>query len=79
MAKTPTWIITTSGDRPMREIAKDLAAAGLARAKVLADIGCITGSAPAAAVPKLRTVRGVSDVSPDQPVDLGPPDSSETW
>jgi hypothetical protein len=74
-----TWIITTSGDRSMREITKDLSAAGILGAMVLKDVGVVTGTAAAAAVPKLRKVRGVVDVSPDTPIDIGPPDSSETW
>jgi hypothetical protein len=79
MAKAKTWIITTSSDRPIRDIAKDLADAGLTRSKVLKEIGCITGSAGDKTVAKLRKVRGVVDVSPDVPVDVGPPDSSKTW
>lgn len=79
MAKAKKWIITTSGDRSIHEIAKDLADAGLTDSQVLEAVGSITGSAGAKAVAKLRKVRGVVDVSPDFPVDVGPPDSSETW
>ncbi len=79
MAKTKTWIITTGGDRPMRDIAKDLAVAGLKRGRVLKEVGSITGSAEDKAVAKLRKVRGVIDVSPDAPIDVGPPDSPNTW
>lgn len=79
MAKTKTWIITTGGSRPLADIAKDLAAAGLKSAQVLEAIGSITGSAGEDALAKLRKVRGVVDVSPDTPVDLGPPGSPETW
>jgi hypothetical protein len=74
-----TWIVTTGGDRSIREVAKDCTAAGLEGAKVLKEVGTITGTASAAAVSKLRKVRGVTDVSPDTPIDIGPPDSSETW
>lgn len=79
MAKATTWIITTSGDRSIHDIAKDLAAAGLADGQVLEEIGCITGSAGSKAAAKLRKVRGVIDVSPDVPVSVGPPHSSDTW
>lgn len=79
MAETKPWIITISPDRPMRDIAKDLANAGLIGAKILKEIGSITGSATDKTVIKLRKVRGVVDVSPDMPVDVGPPDSPNTW
>lgn len=79
MAKAKKWIITTSSDRSIHEIAKDLANAGLTGSQVLETVGSITGSAAAKTVAKLRKVRGVVDVSPDVPVDVGPPDSSETW
>ena len=81
MAKTKskTWIITTGGKRPITDIAKDLAKAGLKRKKVLKEIGSITGAADDKAVKKLRLIPGVVDVSPDSPIDIGPPDSSVTW
>jgi hypothetical protein len=79
MAKPKVWIITTGGGRPLRDVAKDLAAAGLVGAKILEAIGCITGSAEDKVVPRLRKVRGVTDVFPSSPVDVGPPDSPETW
>jgi hypothetical protein len=65
------WIITTSAsaERPLREIADDLVKNGLSKAQVLDEIGVITGSAPADAVPRLRRVRGVVDVAPDAPVE----------
>ena len=79
MAKAKTWIITTDGKRPVQDIAKDLAAAGFVAGQVLEEIGTITGSAADSAVTKLRNVRGVQDVSPDTPIDIGPPDAPETW
>ena len=79
MGKGKGWIVATSGDRPIREIAKDLADAGLAVGQVLEEIGSITGSADAKVVAKLRKVRGVVDVSPDTPIDIGPPGGRETW
>jgi hypothetical protein len=79
MAKAKKWIITTNSDRSIHEIAKDLADAGLTGSQVLEEVGSITGSAGDKTVTKLRKVRGVVDVSPDFPVDVGPPDSSDTW
>ena len=79
MAKDKKWIITAAGDRPLRDVAKDLAGAGLKRSEVFEEIGSITGWAADNAVPKIRKVRGVMDVSSDAPIDVGPPDSPETW
>lgn len=79
MAKAKTWIITASDDRDIREVAKDLADAGLDGGRVLDEIHCITGSADDEVVGKLRRVPGVVDVSPDDPIDVGPPGSPDTW
>jgi hypothetical protein len=72
-------IVTASRDRPIHDIAKDLADAGLKDVQVLQEIGIIIGSSEDEAVAKLRKVRGVKDVSPDISIDIGPPDSRETW
>jgi len=79
MPTRKTWIVTTSGDRPAKEIAKDLKAKGFAVDQVLDEIGTITGAADDDVVPKLRAIKGVADVSPDMPIDIGPPDSPTTW
>jgi hypothetical protein len=76
MAVTKNWVITTSGDRRIHDIAKDLADAGLKDGKVLEEIGSITGSAEERVVEKLRKVKGVTDVSPDIEFQLPPPDST---
>jgi hypothetical protein len=74
-----TWIVTTSGDRAIADVAKDLKAAGFAIEQTLDQVGVITGKSDAKAITKARAVRGVADVSPDHPVDIGPPNSRETW
>jgi hypothetical protein len=79
MAKKREWIVTTSSDRPIQDVAKDLAATGFSVGSVLDEAGCITGAASDAVVEKLRGIAGVVDVSPDAPIDLGPPDAPETW
>ena len=79
MAETRGWVITTSADRPINEIAKDLKAAGFTVGNVLEEVGSITGAAADDTVHKLRSIPGVVDVSPDAPIDIGPPDSPETW
>ncbi|MDT4895602.1 MAG: hypothetical protein QOH25_679 [Acidobacteriota bacterium] len=74
MAEKKKLIITTSGDRPLSAIKKDLAKRGFAVGQVLKEIGIITGTS-SAAIEKLRAIPGVDDVSPDESVDIGPPDA----
>lgn len=77
--KHKTWVVTTSSERPIAEIAKDLSKAGFKIDQTLKEIGVITGKSDEVAAGKARTVRGVTDISPDNPVDIGPPNSRETW
>ncbi len=72
-------IVTASRDRPIHDIAKDLADAGLKDVQILQEVGIIIGSSEDEVVAKLRKVLGVKDVSPDISIDIGPPDSRETW
>ena len=73
MPDKPTWIITASGERPVAELAAELRKAGLVVSSLLAEIGVITGQCTPAQANALRKVPGVADVSPDAPVDIGPP------
>ena len=79
MPKLKSLIVTIDQERSLEDVSKDLADAGLVVGQVLEEIGCITGSAPARAVARLRKVRGVTDVSPDTAIDVGPPGSAHTW
>ena len=72
-ATPPTWIITASGERPVAELVVGLRKAGLVVGTVMADIGVITGRCSKAQAAALRKLPGVADVSPDAPVDIGPP------
>ena len=72
---TQPLVVTLTGGRPIHEVAGDLKAAGLSVDQVLTSTGIVTGSAHPEAVARLRKVRGVGDVSPDHPVDIGPPGS----
>jgi hypothetical protein len=68
-------IVTLSGERGIHEVTRELKAAGLKVDQVMEAVGVVTGSAAPATKAKLRKVRGVSDVSADHPVDIGPPDA----
>ena len=77
MAEGKRWIVTASGDRPLKDVKKELADEGFHVEDVLDEIGCITGQASEAVAEKLRSVSGVADVSPEPPpVNIGPPDAS---
>jgi len=76
---TKRWIVTMSGERPIREVRKDLAKHGFDVADVYDEIGSISGAGDDDVAEKLREVPGVADVSPEEPIDIGPPDSPVTW
>jgi hypothetical protein len=73
------WVVTTSSNRSLSEIEKKLSKAGFVVDQVLDEIGCINGTASDEVASKLRDITGVTDVSPETPIDIGPPDSPETW
>ncbi len=74
-----TWVVTTSGDRPLSDVEQELKGKGFTVRDVLQEIGCITGTCDDHTADRLRDVRGVTDVSPDEPIDIGPPGSIDTW
>ncbi len=79
MAESKGWIVTTSGDRPLRDVAKDVADTGFAVGQVLDEIGIITGEGDDDLVERLRAIPGVADVSPETTIDIGPPGAPATW
>jgi len=79
MGEQQGWIITTSADRSIRDIATDLKKAGFNVGHVLEEVGSITGAAAEETIARLRKIKGVVDVSPDRPIDIGPPGSDHTW
>jgi len=78
MADKKGWVVTTSQDRAIDDVTKDLEQAGFNVEQVLGEIGSITGGAEEDVAQKVRSIPGVVDVSPDAPVDVGPPDS-DLW
>lgn len=79
MPQQKQWIVTTSAERPMRDVVKDLESAGFSVRQVFDEIQSVAGSAGEEAVSRLRQVQGVTDVSPDEPIEIGPPESGDTW
>ena len=79
MAERKAWIVTASEDRPVGDVAKDLTANGFTVAQVLGEMNVITGAAREELIEKLRAIPGVLDISPDLPIDIGPPDAPVTW
>lgn len=79
MSNNKRWVVTASGDRPLSEVRKDLADAGFEVDQVFDEIGSIVGSGDKDAAENFRTIPGVADVSPEEPIDIGPPDSPTTW
>lgn len=79
MSESKRWIITTSNKRPLSEVAEDLTKKGFAIDQVLSEIGCVTGSASSDVAKKLRSIPGIADVSPEEGIDIGPPDQENTW
>ncbi len=79
MAQSDRWVVIASGDRPLNEVAKDLADTGFTVDQVFDQIGSIVGSADDAVAERLRALPGVTDVSPELTIDIGPPDRPITW
>ncbi|PYP86430.1 MAG: hypothetical protein DMF61_13170 [Blastocatellia bacterium AA13] len=78
MPEKKHWIITASGDRSLRDLKKKLTESGFTVDQELEEIGIITGTADDRIAEKVRLIPGIADVSPDIPVEIGPPDAA-TW
>lgn len=75
MTKGKRWIVTTTGKGSLEEVKKKLTKSGFTVDKVLDEIGVITGTTKDDDVERFRSVDGVADVSPDEDVNIGPPDA----
>lgn len=79
MSDDGTWVVTTSGTRSVPDVVRDLRSAGFEVDQALDAIGVITGSGSGDVADAARRIPGVEDVSPDQAVDIGPPDNPLAW
>ncbi|MFD2934267.1 hypothetical protein [Spirosoma flavum] len=68
-----------SNKRPLTDITEELTKTGFTVDQVLTEIGCVTGTASNDVAEKLRLIPGVADISPEQGIDIGPPDAEITW
>jgi hypothetical protein len=77
MTKGKRWIVTTTGKGSIDDVKKNLTKSGFSVDKVLDEIGVITGTSKDDDDDgeRFRSVDGVADVSPDEEVDIGPPDA----
>ncbi len=69
------WIVTASGKKKLSDVKDKLTESGFSVDQVLDDIGVITGTSSDDDVERVRKIDGVADVSPDEQVDIGPPDA----
>ena len=69
MADKKEWVVSTSQDRPLAEIEKDLAKAGasIVQGKRFTEIGVVYVEQDESSIDKLRAIPGVVDVSPEGP------------
>ena len=75
MTKGKRWIVTTTDKGSLEDVKKKLTKSGFTVDKVLDEIGIITGTTKDDDVERFRSVDGVADISPDEDVDIGPPDA----
>jgi hypothetical protein len=79
MAEQKKWVVTLSKERSPEEVRKALTEAGMKVEQMLAEIGVVTAAGDDSCAERARHVPGVADVAPDQPIDIGPPGSPDTW
>ena len=75
--KERVWIVTLEPDRSISDDAliAELKRVGFHVDQVLTSIGSVIGRGTDAVAEKIRRVPGVTNVSIDLPVDIGPPGS----
>ena len=66
MPKGKRWNITTSGDRSIKEIQKELKGEGFSVDQVHEEVGGHNRRPRDAVAKKLKGIKGVSDVSPEK-------------
>lgn len=78
MAKASRWVVTISEDHYIKDVAEQLAALGMSKQHVLAEMGCITGAADPRVIPRMRKVEGVLEIEADIKIKLDSPDDKKS-
>ncbi|HEX8275023.1 MAG TPA: hypothetical protein VF615_20475 [Longimicrobiaceae bacterium] len=78
MSETSTWIVAASEERPLEDVAKDLAELGFEVEDVLGHVRCIVGSATREVAKAAEQVPGVLGISQDEPIRFGGSSSPPT-
>ena len=72
-AGQPAWVITIAHGAPLDSVKAGLISAGLIVDRVLDAIGIVIAHGSETQAEQARRVAGVTDVSPEVEVDIGPP------
>jgi len=71
MPENSRWIVAATKERPLDDVAKDLAAIGFEVEDVLRAVECIVGTASDEAAKAAEQVPGVAGISRDHPIHFG--------
>jgi hypothetical protein len=71
-------VVRISEDHYIKDVAKELAALGMSKQVILAELGSITGQADARIVAKMRKVEGVLEIEPDSAIRLVSPEGDKS-
>lgn len=79
MSNEQLWIVTIDHEKSIAQVVQQLKARGLAVHSVLAEVGCVSGSASESQLSALLAVDGVLDIVADFPVQLDTTVDSGVW
>lgn len=71
MPENSRWIVAATEERPLDDVARDLAGIGFEVEDVLRAVGCIVGTAGDEVAKAAEKVPGVAGVSQDRPIHFG--------
>ncbi|GAA4750832.1 hypothetical protein [Flavisolibacter ginsenosidimutans] len=79
MPEKKQWIVVTSGDQSLNDIAKELEKKGFTIDSKLEAIGQIVGTGTEDMKTQAMKIKGVSSIEPSHEINIGPPNSDLTW
>ena len=71
----PVWVVTVAPEAPLEAVKAGLIGVGFTVVQVLDAIGIVIAHGSEAQAEQARRVAGVTDVSSEAEVDIGPPDA----